>query len=65
MKNKETKCPHCGGNAKLEKKDLQIERDGQPHKFENVSTIICGECGGQFISGKTFSTLNRRTNKLL
>jgi YgiT-type zinc finger domain-containing protein len=65
MRNKETKCPHCGGNAKLEKKDLQFERDGQTYKFENVPTIICSECGGQFISGEAFSTLNHRADKLL
>ncbi len=54
-------CPSCTGTAKQTTKGLHLERDGQTYKFENVPTIICDECGEQFISGKTFSTLSRTT----
>ncbi len=55
------KCPFCAGAAKQTTKDLQLARDGQIYKFEDVPTITCDECGEQFISGKTFSTLSRTT----
>jgi YgiT-type zinc finger domain-containing protein len=47
-------CPSCAGTVNQTTKDLHMERDGQTYKFESASTIICDECGEQFVSGKTF-----------